>query len=370
MILDPISLPLEELVHSNLELFGLLDVLLKSALVMCVAILIVRLLHKQSPSTRNAVLMVAFSVLLFLPLFQTFVPHLYFSFSVSSEILSDASNSDLLSTFIEYKDLFVFVYLSISSYLIVTLLTGLREVFHLSKTAYMSESPNLEIYMKELKESNGISSNVSLLISESLSSPVTFGILNHKIILPESALDWSEELQRQALSHELGHILRNDWVQQIVVRLVQSIYWINPLVWIAGRQFYITSEMSCDDIAVDDAGSNVTYAENLLWLVNNATREYLCAKALLSKQSVLSKRIHYILDSSANHKSIDRNGCIPGAVLAISFSALIASMSIQLQVKEDDPLPVITFPVKYFSSDSSEFQLFARELEQFKFVVN
>lgn len=370
MLLDPINLPLDELAHSNFQMFGLLDVLLKSVLVLCVAILIVRLLHKHSPSTRNIVLVVAFSVLLFLPLFQAFIPHFYFPFSIPSEFLAGAGNSDLLGTLLQYKDLLVFTYLSMSTYLIITLLAGLKEVFYLSKTAYMPETPNLDIFMEELKESNGINTNVSLLISEELSSPVTFGIFSHKIILPESALHWSEELQRQALSHELGHILRNDWIQQITVRLVQSIYWINPLVWIAGREFYITSEMSCDDIAVDDAGSNVTYAENLLWLVNNATREYLCANTLLSKQSVLSLRIHYILDTTANHKSIDRNGCIPGAVLAISFSALIASMSIQLQVKEDDPLPVISFPVQFFSSDSSEFQLFARELEQLKFVAN
>lgn len=367
MSVDAVLLVIDGLGVTNPGLLALLDLLVKSFLILLLCFCIVALLRTHSPSSRSTVWIVGMSSLLFLPLLQSQVPQLQLAFALTSGLLADSATTEWLGRLAGNLELLLLAYFAIASLLLAYFLLGLWQVLRIAHRSQPIEDSRLTHLLKRLKHSNGVSADVALLVSDELHSPITLGIFRHKIIFPVTALSWKEELQQQALSHELGHIFRNDWLQQLAVRIVQCLYWLNPLVWVASERFHLSSEMACDDIAVDDAGSNLDYAENLLWLATASSKQILHGRALLSGESVLSRRIHYILDDTANHATIDRNGCIPGFAVALTVSALIASFSVTVIEEEIASVPVVTIPVQYFSNSSLESQLFASELEQHKF---
>src|SRR5258707_1809359 len=72
-------------------------------------------------------------------------------------------------------------------------------------------------------------SPVSLLSSPLARSPLTFGLLRHTIVLPESLLQSAtEEDWLSALSHEMAHIRRRDFSKNLIYQLLYCALWFNP----------------------------------------------------------------------------------------------------------------------------------------------
>lgn len=366
MSVNAALLMIDGLGATNPGLLSLLDMLAKSFLILLLCFILASLLRNHSPSSRSTVWIVGFSSLLFLPLLQSQLPQLQLSLALTNGLLADPATTDILERLSSIFDLLLSAYITIACSLLAYFFLGLFQVIRVAANSRPLQDSGLVEQLQRLKHSNGVTADVSLMVCDELNSPITLGILRHKIIFPTTALAWKDELQLQALSHELGHIFRNDWLQQLIFRIVQCLYWINPLVWLAGERFHLAAEMACDDIAVDDAGSNLDYAENLLWLATSGNAQSHLGSALLSGESILSQRIHYILDDSVNHGTIDRNGCIPGLAVALTVSILVGSLSVKVIEEEIVPLPVVTIPVQYFSHGSPESQLFASELEQLR----
>ena len=89
------------------------------------------------------------------------------------------------------------------------------------------------ISRKTSPASYGLRRPVVLLQSDHPTMLVTWGWLRPKVILPAGARDWTRDRMRVVLCHELAHIRRGDWAAQMTAELLRSIYWFNPLMWIA-----------------------------------------------------------------------------------------------------------------------------------------
>jgi beta-lactamase regulating signal transducer with metallopeptidase domain len=72
----------------------------------------------------------------------------------------------------------------------------------------------------DLAREAGIRRRVEALTHESLSGPITCGVLRPSIILPRDAEQWSGRDLRRALVHELEHVWRCDWLTQCAARAV------------------------------------------------------------------------------------------------------------------------------------------------------
>lgn len=87
--------------------------------------------------------------------------------------------------------------------------------------------------------------------SDQIRSPFVLGFLRPKIYLP-FGLD--ENRQRYVLTHEKYHIKRLDHLIKPLAYLLLSVYWFNPLCWLAFFLMNKDMEMSCDEKVLSSKG--------------------------------------------------------------------------------------------------------------------
>ncbi|TWU56600.1 Regulatory protein BlaR1 [Rubripirellula tenax] len=105
-----------------------------------------------------------------------------------------------------------------------------------------------------------------LMVSDEVSGPVLVGFVNPRIVLSRHLVAHaSDDEVRCVLAHELAHASRGDLVWNIVPAIAQAIFWFHPMAWWLHRQWRITGEMACDELAVRRMGRPVPeYARGLL----------------------------------------------------------------------------------------------------------
>lgn len=96
--------------------------------------------------------------------------------------------------------------------------------------------------MYEMKTSVHLRDNIYL--SDKILSPAVYGVIRPRIILPSSYA--TKDIQ-YILKHEKMHIRRADNLWRILVFLVVSIHWFNPLSWLFLKLFLTDIELSCDE---------------------------------------------------------------------------------------------------------------------------
>src|SRR5262249_36226861 len=163
-------------------------------------------------------------------------------------------------------------------------------VRRMEKTTVTSADDDWRKLIKELSEAFGIRRSVRLLFSDKQVSPMTWGVWSHTILLPSAAADWSEERRRLVLAHELAHVKRNDGALQIVVQIVCSVYWFNPLVWYAGHRVRIERELACDDRVLSLGAAAADYADHLVQVVRGLRTQRALSFASVSMASPVAAR--------------------------------------------------------------------------------
>jgi hypothetical protein len=111
------------------------------------------------------------------------------------------------------------------------------------------------------------------MVSDRISTPITYGIVSPKIILPKF-MDFSNEKQMEyILTHEKVHISRYDNLWKIVAIIALCIHWFNPFVWIMFVLFNRDLEIACDDKVISILGEREkqSYALALIDLAEKKT---------------------------------------------------------------------------------------------------
>ena len=104
-------------------------------------------------------------------------------------------------------------------------------------------------------------SGVDVRVSSKVQSPATFG---STILLPQSALEWSDAKLDAVLAHERSHVRHKDCYVQWLARLHTCIFWFNPLAWWLQGRLAELAETTSDDAALAVAPDRTAYADVLL----------------------------------------------------------------------------------------------------------
>ena len=104
---------------------------------------------------------------------------------------------------------------------------------------------------------------------------------------------------RDVLVHELAHLRRGDAGWNLVARLVEVLFFYQPLVWLLARRLEASAEDVCDDYVVQFGGDRSQYARGLLEIAELSTTPVAAtAVAMVSLRSILARRVTRIMDSS------------------------------------------------------------------------
>lgn len=87
------------------------------------------------------------------------------------------------------------------------------------------------------------------------------------VFLPISIVGGEESDLRYVLQHELTHLATQHPLQVFMQKLVQTLLWFHPLVWISGRRAIIVREFVCDDASSDGGAATASYLRTLLRIV-------------------------------------------------------------------------------------------------------
>ena len=147
--------------------------------------------------------------------------------------------------------------------------SGMEQVSRLRRRAAPVTQDPLSEMVCELSRQLGLRRPAMLLVSDRDIVPMTAGVRQPVVLLPTSASHWSRERLRVVLLHEMAHIRRKDCITQALAELVASLYWFNPLVWIAVRRLRMERERACDDLVLSAGSRASDYAAHLLELAKS-----------------------------------------------------------------------------------------------------
>jgi beta-lactamase regulating signal transducer with metallopeptidase domain len=173
---------------------------------------------------------------------------------------------------------------------VMILLVGLVRLKWLASRARRVEEGRWVDLTKEIAGAFGLRRAVVLLESDHPTLLVTWGLTRPKIILPVTASTWAEDRARIVLRHELAHIRRGDWIVQMASEVLRSVFWFNPLVWLACARLRQESEYACDDAVLDGAVDGADYAGHLLDLARTLNAERRSGLAALAMARPSSPR--------------------------------------------------------------------------------
>ncbi len=163
--------------------------------------------------------------------------------------------------------------------------------------------------LEECKITMKINTVIGIIITDAVKSPVLFGYLRPRLLLPEGVL---EKLTRSELTyifmHELGHIKRHDIGVSWIITMLQVFHWFNPLVWYAFYQMRIDQESACDASVLARIRNNQSkdYAGTIIGFLEKfcQNRQLPAMAGIIENKSQIKRRIAMIISYKENTKRI------------------------------------------------------------------
>jgi len=175
----------------------------------------------------------------------------------------------------------------------------------------------------------GHKSGTALLISDTLPSPISWGLARPTILLSADALAASGEAEA-IIAHELAHVAAFDWLKLMLARIATAIHWFNPLAWRLAREAHQLREEAADDMVLDAKIAAPDYAQLLVRVARHENKGLLLgAHGVAPGRGSLKRRVGRVLDATLP-RSPARGSWIAGfgagmLVMAAPLAALTVS---------------------------------------------
>ena len=133
-------------------------------------------------------------------------------------------------------------------------------VQHLKSLTTRPASADVVAAAARLSNRLGLTRSVRLLQSAVIDSPLVIGMIKPVILLPASVLTDLPVAHLEALlAHELAHVLRHDYLVNLLQVAAETLLFYHPAVWWLNRRIRAEREICCDDLAVAVTRDRATY---------------------------------------------------------------------------------------------------------------
>jgi RND family efflux transporter MFP subunit len=156
----------------------------------------------------------------------------------------------------------------------------------------------LEHWHREL----GLPAPVGLRHSHEVSVPLMMGSRAPVVIIPSVLSTVADRPTIDAvLLHELAHVGRNDYAWNLLLKLVQALYWFHPVGWCLGRILHQVREDACDAVCIHWLGGAREYVGVLVELVVSYVPRPAAALGMgVTRTSRLSRRLRRLSQGVGN----------------------------------------------------------------------
>ncbi len=191
--------------------------------------------------------------------------------------------------------------------LLLRLLGGLSYIAYLRKTQISEIEVSWQIRFQSILERIGLKKAVRLVESGLVKTPIVIGYLKPMVLMPVGTINALSPQQVEAiLAHELAHILRNDFIVNILQYIIEAIFYYHPAVWWISANIRTEREHCCDDAAVLVCGNSLTYAKALVALQEMTVHTPVFALSFAGgkKKYQLLNRVRRILNQPQNKSNL------------------------------------------------------------------
>lgn len=227
-----------------------------------------------------------------------------------------------------FKVLFIIWIVGVVVFIVWNIYCYYRFITYIMSNSYEDKRFDDILYRYKLKLN--IKSNVAIIKSNSVKSPVVIGIVNPKIIFP-SNIKYNNKLD-PIINHELIHIKRKDLLIKFIQIGITAIHWFNPIIYMLNNNMEKWCEISCDEIVAEDLSyeERKEYGNMILNVIENVslTSSSLCLY-LCNDKKYIKRRLVMMLNAekSSKIKSIFAGLLVVGVVLGSAGVSVSATTS-------------------------------------------
>lgn len=202
---------------------------------------------------------------------------------------------------------------------------GTVRLWWLTREAWQITDGSWLKLVQRLATSLRLRREIALLKSGGVSVPLTWGAWRSVVVLPAEADDWSDGCRSIVLLHELAHVKRRDCLTQLLAQVACALYWFNPLVWLAARRLREERELACDDHVLG-VGTKASEYANYLVEIASALRGHpeTSHVAVGMACSQLESRVQAILDPRVRRDGLTRRVILSAVAVLTLFLAPLA----------------------------------------------
>ena len=154
--------------------------------------------------------------------------------------------------------------------LLLRLAAGLFGAFRLTRQGEAVRDARWRFLLERLLAAIHLRRKVRLRSHRDVLIPLTWGFMKPVVLIPEGHESWTNEQCSSALVHELSHVKRLDFLVMLFVRVSLAVFWFNPLSWAVFRRLKREQEEACDEWVLRTGIKPSTYAANLLFFKTTA----------------------------------------------------------------------------------------------------
>ena len=176
-------------------------------------------------------------------------------------------------------------------------INGLKKSANFSQSNFLLNTLPPQVFKK--------TANIKIGLSNQIDAPITFGWLNPIVLLPIAICNQliTKEIET-ILMHEIAHILRKDYIINIIISLNQTILFFNPFSILLNKEMSLQREIACDLMVIKNNPEKVEYMNALLKIAEHVNKRIqkntTLAIGILGSQSELLKRIQYFNNIKTN----------------------------------------------------------------------
>ena len=226
--------------------------------------------------------------------------------------------------------------------LVVTWIAGLllcaawlaTGVFRLTRIARAAKPISDGMWLRltrKISQAFDIAPPVVLMTEKGPELVATWGWLRPRIVLPAHATKWAYGRAEAVLGHECAHIRRKDWLVQIAAEILRCVLWFNPLVWMVCARLGRESDRACDDLVLGRGMPASDYADHLVAIARESRVPRFAPVMPMARQLSLEGRIKAMLNPQIDRRTPGRLAWMLVCAAIVACLLPLASFDVSAQ---------------------------------------